>query len=62
VERVKAYLYRAELAVRLHNPELARASIKAAVALELTADEKVMVADEVAHVTELVRQTQERKS
>jgi catechol 2,3-dioxygenase-like lactoylglutathione lyase family enzyme len=57
IERVKAYLYRAELAVRLNNPELARSSLIAAMALELTGDEKVMVADEVAHVTELVHQT-----
>ncbi len=57
IERVKAYLYRTELAVRLNNPALARASLTAALALELTADEKTMLADEVAHVTELVEQT-----
>jgi hypothetical protein len=45
------------LAVRLNNPELARSSLMAAMALELTGDEKAMVADEVAHVTELVHQT-----
>ena len=57
MERARAYLYRAELAVRLNNPELARSSLKAALALELTDDEKETVTDEVAHVTELVAQT-----
>jgi hypothetical protein len=45
------------LAVRLNNPELARSAFMAAMALELTDDEKAMVADEVAHVTEAVHQT-----
>ena len=57
IERVKAYLYRAELAVRLNNPALARASLRAALALELTDDEKAMLAEEVTHVSELVEQT-----
>jgi catechol 2,3-dioxygenase-like lactoylglutathione lyase family enzyme len=56
IERARAYLYRAELAVRLNNPELARSSLKAATALDLTSEEQAMVADEVAHVTELVSQ------
>ncbi len=55
IERVRAYLYRAELAVRLNKPELARASFLAAMALDLTEDEKAEVADEVAHVSELVQ-------
>jgi hypothetical protein len=55
-ERVKAYLYRAELAVRLNDPELARSSLAAAMALKLTEDELAMVAEEMAHVTELVGQ------
>lgn len=54
-ERVRAYLYRAELAVRLHDSELAHSSLMAAKALQLTNDEQVMVADEMAHVTELVQ-------
>lgn len=54
VERVKAYLYRAELAVRLNNPELARSSLLAAQSLALTDDEKETVQEEMAHVTELV--------
>ena len=56
IERVKAYLYRAELAVRLNNPELARSSLTAATALELTDDEQRMVADEMKHAIELVQQ------
>jgi catechol 2,3-dioxygenase-like lactoylglutathione lyase family enzyme len=57
MDRVRAYLYRTELAVRLNNAELARASLVAAKALDLTEDEQVKVADELAHVTELVQQT-----
>ena len=56
IDRVKAYLYRAELAVRTNNRELALASLSAAKALELIDDEKAAVADEFAHVTELVNQ------
>lgn len=56
IERARAYLYRAELAVRLHNAELARASLESARALELADDEQATIADEVAHVTELVGQ------
>ena len=57
IERVKAYLYRAELAVRLNNPALARTSLAAAAAVDLTDDEQASVADEVAHITELIHQT-----
>lgn len=56
MERVRAYLYRTELAVRLNNTELAHASLTAAKALDLTEDEQAKVADELAHVTELVQQ------
>jgi catechol 2,3-dioxygenase-like lactoylglutathione lyase family enzyme len=56
IERVKAYLYRAELAVRLDDPELARSSLMAARALELADDEQRMVADEMMHAIELVEQ------
>lgn len=55
IERVRANLYRAELAFRLSKLELAHSSLAAALALELTDDEKIMVADEVAHVTGLVQ-------
>lgn len=56
LERARAYLYRAELAVRLNNHELARSSLAAATSLALTDDERAAVADEVAYVAELVRQ------
>lgn len=55
-ERAKAYLYRAELAVRTGDGELARASLAAAESLDLTHDEKAALAGEFVHVTELVNQ------
>lgn len=55
IELARAYLYRAELAVRTNNHELAQASLTAAKSLELTDDEKAALAEEFAHVTELVR-------
>jgi catechol 2,3-dioxygenase-like lactoylglutathione lyase family enzyme len=60
LERARAYLYRAELAVRLKNQELAQSSLAAATALALTEDAKATIADEVAYVTELVDQRGER--
>jgi hypothetical protein len=56
VERVKALLYRAELAVRTKDPELARSSLTAAKSLELTEEEKTALQEEFAHATELVEQ------
>jgi catechol 2,3-dioxygenase-like lactoylglutathione lyase family enzyme len=56
IELAKAYLYRAELAVRTKDHELARASLAAAKSLELTDEEKTAMADEFAHATELVHQ------
>ncbi len=56
LDRARAYLYRAELAVRLNNHELAQSSLTAATSLALTEDERAAVADEVAQVTELVHQ------
>jgi catechol 2,3-dioxygenase-like lactoylglutathione lyase family enzyme len=56
IERAKAYLYRAELAVRTKNLELAKSSFTLAKSLELTDDEKATVADEFAHVATLVDQ------
>jgi catechol 2,3-dioxygenase-like lactoylglutathione lyase family enzyme len=55
-ERARAYLYRAELAVRLGNHDLARASLAAAISLALTEDERAALADEVAYTSELVNQ------
>jgi len=56
VELAKAYLYRAELAVRTNDHELAQSSRAAAESLELTPEDKVALEDEFAHVTELVNQ------
>jgi catechol 2,3-dioxygenase-like lactoylglutathione lyase family enzyme len=57
MELAKAYLYRAELAVRTKNHELARSSLTAAESLELSDDETAALAEEFAHVTELVNQS-----
>ena len=54
--RARAYMYRAELAVRLNQPELAHASLQAITALALTDADQAAIADELAHVTELVQQ------
>jgi catechol 2,3-dioxygenase-like lactoylglutathione lyase family enzyme len=56
MERVKAYLYRAELAVRTKDDELARSSLTAAKSLELTDTERATIADEFEHVAALVRE------
>ena len=56
LDRAKAYLYRAELAIRLNNHELAQSSLMAATSLALTEDERATVADEVTYVAELVDQ------
>ncbi|MCI0552083.1 MAG: hypothetical protein L0287_14115 [Anaerolineae bacterium] len=56
MDLAKAYLYRAELAIRTKNHELAQSSLTAAKSLKLTDDEKAALADEFAHVTELVNQ------
>ena len=56
IDLAKAYLYRAELAIRTNDHELAQSSLTAAQSLELTEDEKVGLADEFAHVIELVNQ------
>jgi len=56
LDRARAYLYRAELAIRLNNHELAQSSLMAATSLALTEDERATVADEVTYVAELVDQ------
>lgn len=56
IERAKAYLYRAELAIRTKNFELARSSFDLAKSLELADDEKASVVDEFAHVEGLLNQ------
>jgi hypothetical protein len=54
IERTKAYLYRAELAVRTSNSELAQASLAQAKSIELTDTERDMIAGELDHVAALV--------
>jgi catechol 2,3-dioxygenase-like lactoylglutathione lyase family enzyme len=60
LERARAYLYRAELAFRLNDHELAQSSLAAATSLALTEDERATIADELAYVAELVDQRGER--
>lgn len=55
-DRARAYLYRAELALRTENPGLARESLALARALELSDDEQAALAEEFAHAEELVGQ------
>ena len=54
LELARAQLYRAELAVRTKDLELARSSLAAAKSLDLTDEERTTLADEFAHVTEIV--------
>jgi hypothetical protein len=56
IELARAYLYRAELAVRTRDLALARSSLATAESLELTDDERAELADEFAHVTDLLTQ------
>lgn len=56
MERAKAYLYRAELATRTNDHELAQSSLAAAKSLDLTNKERAALEEEFAHVTELVNQ------
>ena len=56
LELARAQLYRAELAVRTKDYELARSSLAAAKSLDLTDEERTALADEFAHDTELVNQ------
>jgi hypothetical protein len=53
-DRARALIYRAELAVRTNDQDLARESLDAAIALELTESERLEVADEIAHAAEVV--------
>jgi hypothetical protein len=56
IDLAKAYLYRAELAVRTKNVELARSSLAAARLLELTDEERVPLKEEFTHAEELVNE------
>jgi catechol 2,3-dioxygenase-like lactoylglutathione lyase family enzyme len=51
----RAYLYRAELAVRTNNLTLARSSLDAAEAVGLSPDDRTALADEFAGAAEVVR-------
>ncbi len=53
-ELAKAYLYRAELAVRTGDVALARSSLAAAESLEMSPDERDGLADDFAAVVEMV--------
>lgn len=53
-ERARAYLYRAELAVRTNNPALAQESLTLAKSLALSDSEQALLADELAHVEALI--------
>jgi catechol 2,3-dioxygenase-like lactoylglutathione lyase family enzyme len=54
VERVRALVYRAELAVRLDRTDLARRTLDEVAALDLSAAERTELAPEVEHVTALL--------
>ncbi len=56
IDLVRAYLYRAELAVRTNNSKLANDSLAIAKSMELTQVEKSMLADEFAHMDDLINQ------
>jgi hypothetical protein len=56
VERAKAYLYQAELAIRMNNRDLAQSSLILAQAIELTDAERAAIVDELEHVAELMRE------
>ena len=54
IERARAYLYRAELAVRLRNDDIAQSSLALAKSIDLTAVERDMIVDELDHVAALL--------
>jgi catechol 2,3-dioxygenase-like lactoylglutathione lyase family enzyme len=56
MERARAYLYRAELAVRIKNADLAQTSFALARSMELTEMEQATIADEFGHVETLLRE------
>jgi hypothetical protein len=59
LDRARALLFRAELAVRLGKQPLARSSLSEARALGLSGGERDSIAGELAHTTELVAGTAE---
>jgi catechol 2,3-dioxygenase-like lactoylglutathione lyase family enzyme len=59
IDLVRAYLYRAELAVRTNNHKLAEDSLTTAKSISLTEDEQSALVDEFSHVAELMNQEKE---
>ncbi|MBL8091639.1 MAG: hypothetical protein KF758_12490 [Anaerolineales bacterium] len=57
LDKARAYLYQAELAVRLDKLDLAKSSFALAKSLELSVEEKDSVEDEFAHVEGLLSQS-----
>lgn len=55
--KARAFLYRAELEVRLRKPEDARRSLAAAVDLQLSAGERAQIDKDFAYVAELIGST-----
>jgi len=56
VVRARALLYRAELAIRLGNAELARASVSEAKSLALSAEQRTELAADLDHALELLEE------
>lgn len=54
IERARALLYHAELAIRIGRPSVARDSLDRVGTLDLDADERGSLGEDVAHVTELL--------
>ena len=54
LDRARAFLYRAELAIRLSHQELAETSLVAVREMELSDDERQSLADELAETSKLV--------
>jgi catechol 2,3-dioxygenase-like lactoylglutathione lyase family enzyme len=55
VEKVRAYLYRAELAIRVSRPELAASSLAEAKSIQLSKEDAESLEEELTHVEGLVR-------
>jgi len=60
VDRARAILFRAELAIRLGDNSLAQSSLSMALSLNLDDNVKALLANELAHTTELVSVTTEQ--
>src|SRR5262245_48395597 len=54
VDRARALLFRAELAIRLGDYPLARSSLSQVLSLRMDDDVKALIANELAHTTEIV--------